>query len=376
MNVVVAMSGGVDSSVVAALLKEAGHRVIGVTLKLLEKTTGFGCCGSTRDIDDARAVCARLDVPHYVLDFAAEFRKNIITPFVADYVGGRTPNPCIACNRHVKFDALLKKALALGADAVATGHYARVATLARDGKTFRRLRRARHLPKDQSYVLYHLGQAELERLLFPVGELTKDQVRDVARRWDLKVADKDESMEICFVPDADAGGFVAAEAPGEPTLGEGPVRTLDGKEVGRHKGVARYTRGQRSGLGVSLGRPAYIVDLDPATNTVYIGDDADTLSPEADIAPVAWAEGAPPAAPVTVDVQIRSRHGAAPAVVTPTASGAHVRFMEPQRAVTPGQAAVFYENDTVLGGGVIVAAPPAGRASRSAAERNGKGESR
>jgi len=200
-----------------------------------------------------------------------------------------------------------------------------------------------------------------------VGELTKDQVRDVARRWDLKVADKDESMEICFVPDADAGGFVAAEAKSGPTLGEGPVRTLDGREVGRHKGVARYTRGQRSGLGVSLGRPAYIVDLDPATNTVYIGDDVDTLSPEADVSPVVWAEGAPPVSPVTVDVQIRSRHGAAPAVVTPTGTGARVRFMEPQRAVTPGQAAVFYESDTVLGGGVIVSSPPVGRISRSAA---------
>lgn len=361
MNVVVAMSGGVDSSVVAAILKEAGHRVIGVTLKLLEKTTGFGCCGSTRDIDDARAVCARLDVPHYVLDFSGEFRKNIIAPFVDDYVSGRTPNPCIACNRHVKFDALLKKALALGADAVATGHYARIVPLVRDGKSHRRLRRARHLPKDQSYVLYHLGQAELARLMFPVGELTKDQVRDAARRWGLKVAEKDESMEICFVPDADAGGFVAAEAKAGPTLAEGPVRTLDGREVGRHKGVARYTRGQRSGLGVALGRPVYVVDLDPATNTVFVGEDADTLSPEAAIAEAFWAEGAAPAAPVTVDVQIRSRHGAAPAVVTPVNGSARVRFVEPQRAVTPGQAAVFYEGDTVLGGGVIAAATPIGR---------------
>jgi tRNA-specific 2-thiouridylase len=365
VNVVVAMSGGVDSSVVAAILKEAGHRVIGVTLKLLEKTTGFGCCGSTRDIDDARAVCARLDVPHYVLDFSGEFRKNIIAPFVADYVGGRTPNPCVNCNRHVKFDALLKKALALGADAVATGHYARIATLARGGKSYRRLRRARHLPKDQSYVLYHLGQDELERLMFPVGELTKDQVRDVARRWDLKVADKDESMEICFVPDADAGAFVAGEASG-PTLAEGSVRTLDGREVGRHKGVARYTRGQRSGLGVSLGRPVYVVDLDPSTNTVYVGEDADTLSPEAALTDVFWADGPAPSAPVTVEVQIRSRHGAAPAVVTPVDGGARVRFAEPQRAVTPGQAAVFYESDTVLGGGVIASAPPQGRPQKGA----------
>lgn len=365
MNVVIALSGGVDSAVAAALAQEAGHRVIGVTLRLLEKQTGFGCCGSTKDIDDARAVCAKLGVPHYVLDFAPDFRRNIITPFVDSYLQGRTPNPCIACNRFVKFDGLLKKALALGADAVATGHYAQIAEIDRDGRHLFRLRRARYLPKDQSYVLYHLGQSELARLMFPVGALTKDEVRDEARRRGLNVAEKDESMEICFVPKADTGGFVdaAAREAGDSTatLVPGPIRTLAGEELGRHRGVAHYTRGQRSGLGLSVGRPLYVVDLDAASNTVYVGSDEDTLSSAADLEDVVWADGRPPDAPVPVLAQIRSRHGAAPAVATPTANGVRLAFAEPQRAVTPGQAAVFYDDDLVLGGGVIQTAVPLGR---------------
>jgi tRNA-specific 2-thiouridylase len=357
MNILVAMSGGVDSSVAAALLKEAGHRVIGATLKLLRQETGFGCCGSTRDIDDARAVCAGLGVPHYVLDFAHTFQKNILDPFVDSYLSGETPNPCIACNRFVKFDALLKKAVALGADAVATGHYARIAEREEGGKTVRYLQRGIDPNKDQSYVLYHLGQAELAHLQFPIGGMTKPEVRDAARRFNLKTAAKDESMEICFVPNADTAGFVKFRA-GEteraaPSLSPGPIKSMDGRVLGEHRGVAYYTRGQRSGLGVSVGRPIYVVDLDPATNTMVVGEDEDTAVGAVEVRDVVWSLGVPPPKPVHVTVQIRSRHSAAMALVTPTPLGVLVRFDEPQRAVAPGQAAVFYDEDRVVGGGTL-----------------------
>lgn len=370
MNVVVAMSGGVDSSAAAALLKEAGHRVIGVTLKLLKVETGFGCCGSTRDITDARAVCAALGVPHYVMDFSDTFQKNIMDPFVGAYLDGQTPNPCIACNRFVKFDALLKKAVALGADAVATGHYARIETRAEDGKTVRYLARAVDRHKDQSYVLYHLGQAELARLMFPIGEMTKPQVRDAARRFNLKIAEKDESMEICFVPNADTAGYIQFRAQEEGrssiTLQPGPIKSLDGRIVGEHKGVAYYTRGQRSGLGVALGKPAYVVDLDAQTNTVYVGEDEETGSHQAQVRETVWSSGTPPTQPVRVSVQIRSRPSNAMAWVSADAAGARVEFDEVQRAVTPGQAAVFYDGDRVIGGGVLHAAVPVGMKGRSA----------
>jgi tRNA-specific 2-thiouridylase len=357
MNILVAMSGGVDSSVAAALLKEQGHRVIGATLKLLRQETGFGCCGSTRDIDDARAVCAGLGVPHYVLDFANTFQKNILDPFVDSYLSGETPNPCIACNRFVKFDALLKKAVALGADAVATGHYAQIEVGESGGKAIRFLCRGKDPNKDQSYVLYHLGQAELAQLQFPIGGMTKPEVRDAARRFNLKTAAKDESMEICFVPGADTAGFVKFRA-GEtqraaPSLSPGPIKSVEGRVLGEHRGVAYYTRGQRSGLGISLGRPVYVVDLDPVTNTMIVGEDDDTAVGEVEVREVVWSLGVPPPEPVHVSVQIRSRHVAAEALVTPIPLGVLVRFNEPQRAVAPGQAAVFYEGDRVIGGGTL-----------------------
>ncbi|MBK8576108.1 MAG: tRNA 2-thiouridine(34) synthase MnmA [Elusimicrobia bacterium] len=361
------MSGGVDSSVAAALLKEQGHRVLGATLKLLRQETGFGCCGSTRDIDDARAVCSTLGMPHYVLDFADDFQKNILDPFVNSYLSGETPNPCIACNRFIKFDALLKKAIALGADAVATGHYAQIDVREENGKTVRRLRRAVDLNKDQTYVLYHLGQAELSQLLFPIGGMTKPEVRDAARRFNLKTAEKDESMEICFVPNADTAGFIKSRGEGQPvpSLSIGPIKDLTGKRIGEHRGVAYYTRGQRSGLGLSIGRPAYVVDIDPATNTLFVGEDEEGASGEAEVREVVWSTGNPPQGPVRCSVQIRSRHAAALAVVTSTGTLAHVRFDIPQRAVAPGQSAVFYDGDLVIGGGILLRSVPVGRQERT-----------
>lgn len=360
-HIVVAMSGGVDSSAAAVLLHEQGHRVIGVTLRLMKMETGFGCCGSTRDIDDARAVCARLGVPHYVLDFSRNFQENIVDPFVRTYLSGETPNPCIACNRFVKFDALLNKAMALGADAVATGHYARITPTETDGKVLYHLRRSSYLEKDQSYVLYNLNQRQLSKIMFPVGDLPKPEVREIARRWNLKTADKPESMEICFVPGADTSRFLsqrfAAAAAVPPTLQPGDIRDTSGRLLGRHRGVAHYTRGQRQGLGLALGKPHYVVEIDAAANTLVVGTDDETLSAGFTVRDVHWTRGASPAPEFETRVKIRSRHEPAPALVRWRDNQAEVALAAPQRAVTPGQSAVFYDGDEVLGGGFIRTAP-------------------
>jgi tRNA-uridine 2-sulfurtransferase len=349
-HIVVAMSGGVDSSAAAALLVEAGHRVIGVTLRLLKTETGFGCCGSTRDIEDARSVCGALNIPHYVMDFADDFKETVRDPFVRSYLAGETPNPCIACNRFIKFDALLKKAEALGADFVATGHYAR--TFHRDERVH--LARAIDLAKDQSYVLHHLGQHELSRLMFPVGGLAKPAVRALAARYGLRTADKEESMEICFVPGRDAAGYVKSVAPSAPTAAPGPILDVSGRLLGTHRGVAFYTRGQREGLGLSLGRPAYVVDLDPETNTMVVGTDQDTVSRRFSVRDVAWTLGEPPADAFEAEVQIRAHARPVPCVVRVAPDNtAQVTALAPLRAVTPGQSAVFYDGDVVLGGGTI-----------------------
>jgi tRNA-specific 2-thiouridylase len=362
-HVVVAMSGGVDSSVAAALLHEAGHRVIGVTLRLLKVETGFGCCGSSRDIEDARAVCAALGVPHYVMDFADDFKTTVRDPFVQSYLAGETPNPCVACNRFIKFDALLNKAVALGADHVATGHYARLSAEGPAEAPVYRLARARDEKKDQSYVLHHLAQPQLSRLLFPLGELTKAEVRDVARRAKIRTADKEESMEICFVPGRDAAGYVKAAAPAAPTAKPGPLVDTAGRLVGTHKGAAFYTRGQREGLGGTFGRPVYVVDIDPATNTVVIGSDQDTRSRRFRVEDLVWTAGRAPGDEFAATVQIRAHAAAAPCVVRLSPDGAaEVEAPEGLRAVTPGQSAVFYDGDRVVGGGTIRRTPAAAAA--------------
>lgn len=343
------MSGGVDSSVAAALLKEQGHEVVGVTMKLLPRgATGFGCCGSPVDVDDARRVCETVGIPHYVADMAELFEAKVIKPYVEAYLGGTTPNPCVECNRSVKFGHLLALAEAWGCAKVATGHYARVAG--------GRLLKSADERKDQTYFLYALTAKELAKAEFPVGGLTKDEVRARARALGLRTADKPESMETCFVPARDVRGFVASrpEAAGAAALARGPIKSTDGRALGEHAGLASYTVGQRKGLGVTAPDPLYVVRLEPETNTLVVGADDEVRADALVAGGVTWTAAAP-SAPLRAQVRVRHRHAPAPALLTPAADGTvAVRFDAPQRAPAPGQAAVFYEGPVVLGGGTIL----------------------
>ncbi len=354
MRVVVAMSGGVDSSVAAALLREQGHDVVGVSM-LLARTpatsvrAGQGCC-SLEDFRDARRVAERLGIPYYVWNLADAFQSRVIEPFAAEYLRGRTPNPCLLCNRDLKFDELWRRAGALGAGAIATGHYARIA---RDAETGRwRLLRARDAAKDQSYFLFSLSQAQLARTLFPVGDLSKDEVRDAARGLGLEVAEKPESQEICFVPNRDYAGFVERHADPARIRG-GTVVDEDGRPVARHGGIHRFTIGQRRGLGLGGGTVRYVTAIDAASATVRVGPKS-TLATSGLVAEdVHWTGER-----VThASVRLRHRHVPVPARIEPRGARAvAVWFDEPASAVTPGQAAVFYRGEEVVGGGWISAA--------------------
>jgi tRNA-specific 2-thiouridylase len=352
-KIMVAMSGGVDSSLAAALLHEQGHEVVGVTLHLWDddddRLAESLCCAQEM-AESARRVCAQLGVPYYVFNYQREFRRHVIEAFVHAYAQGYTPNPCLECNREIKFRALLERARALGFDCVATGHYAR--RVAAPGGGYE-LRRAVDREKDQSYMLHMLGQSDLARVRFPLGELTKPEVRAMAAERGLASADRPESQDICFVPNGDYRNLLREEAPA--SLRPGPIVDLAGREIGRHEGLPLYTVGQRRGLGLGGGKPLFVVELDVGRNALVVGPAEAVMRDRLEVDRAAFVEGGWPAEPFSCLVQVRSHADPAPATVTPLAAGRlAVRLAEPLKAITPGQAAVLYDGDRVLGGGRIV----------------------
>ena len=375
------MSGGVDSSATAALLLEQGYDVIGITLKLWPQDcvnrAEDKCCGP-QAVTDARAVCDKLDIPYYLIDEAAEFQKHVIQYFADEYKAGRTPNPCVMCNQNLKFGRLIDRADQLGADFIATGHFARIerATVPADDWSRMRhegspassgedsqsraaapparhlLKRGRDLRKDQSYFLFSLRQDQLARAIFPLGEKTKSDTREVARHCQLKTADKEESMEICFVPDNNYGGFLQQANLVQKTRGD--IVDLHGHVLGQHDGIAFYTIGQRKGLGLTTSKPVYVVELDADNNRVVVGDDSALDRDEFIADRCNWHPFDKLTEPIEVTAKIRYNHPGTPATVTPMENkSVRVKLHTPQRAITPGQAAVFYQDDLVVGGGWI-----------------------
>lgn len=348
------MSGGVDSSTTAALLVERGYRVIGMMMRLWSESeegddrfVSNRCC-SPEAVADARGVCQTLGIPFYLLNFEAAFKQHVVDFFVDGYARGTTPNPCLECNREVKFGALLVKARALGADHLATGHYARV----RQDRGLFQLLKGVDPNKDQSYALHVLNQEQLTHAVFPLGEHTKDETRAMARRFGLRVADKHESQDLCFIADGDYRHFLRRRIPS--LLVPGDIVDARGKVLGRHQGLAFYTIGQRKGLGIAAGQPLYVIALDTARNTLVVGR-ADELGRQELVAGgVNWISGSPPDGEIEVTAKIRYRAAEAPAAVTPLAAGrARVVFHLPLRDITPGQAVVFYQDELCLGGGRI-----------------------
>lgn len=366
MKIAVAMSGGVDSSAAAALLKAEGHELVGFTMQLWNQRRGLTvdehgeplpsrCC-SLDDVYDARRVAEELGFPFYVLNLEKDFERDVVAPFVESYLQGETPIPCVACNSRLKFASLDRLAESLGCEKVATGHYARVEY---DDESRRyRLLRGRNLQKDQSYFLWELTQAQLARSLFPLGEMSKQDVREVARESGLAVAEKAESQEICFVPDGDYAGFIdrylEAEGATERAPQAGEIVNRAGATLGNHQGIHRYTVGQRRGLGLSNERPLYVLQVEAARNRIVVGSEEELLSREFTAAGVNWIAFDNPSEEVRALVRVRYRHEAQYATVQPMeGSRARITFDESQRAITPGQATVFYRGDEVLGGGWI-----------------------
>jgi tRNA-specific 2-thiouridylase len=367
MKLAVAMSGGVDSSAAAAILKEQGHELVGFTMQLWNQRRGISvdengdplpsrCC-SLDDVYDARRVAEELGFPFYVLNLEREFERDVVQPFVASYLSGETPIPCVSCNSRLKFASLDGLARSLGCDKVATGHYARVEF--DEPANRHRLFRGRNLDKDQSYFLWELTQDQLSRAMFPLGEMSKPEVRAVAREHALAVADKSESQEICFVPDGNYAGFIdrylEAENESDRLPGAGEIVDAGGAVVGHHAGIHRYTIGQRRGIGVAGPQPLYVTNIDVLRNQVVVGHQDELLSLEFTAAGVNWVAFDQPAEPVRAEVRVRYRHQPAAATITPAENNrVRIVFDEPQRAITPGQATVFYRGDEVVGGGWIV----------------------
>jgi tRNA-uridine 2-sulfurtransferase len=357
-RIVVAMSGGVDSSVVAAMLASEGHEVIGITIKTFAYEDVGGnngnessCC-SLDGINDARAVAAHCGFPHYVLDFSEPFNNAVIDDFVAEYMRGRTPNPCVICNRKIKWEELIKKARSLGAEYIATGHYAKVRQMPETGRFT--VSRGRDSGKDQSYALWGLTQESLARTLFPLGDLTKPEVRALGERLGLSVAGKGESFEICFIPDNNYERFLKERIPGLEQKVAGGEIVRDGRVVGQHRGFPFYTIGQRRGIGVAVGEPIYVTGIDPRTNRVEIGDEK-SLYHSGLIARnvnIMKYEHCPPGFRVNVRIRYKDNGGVGSAEELPDGR-LKIVFDEPRRAITPGQSAVLYEGDDLVGGGVI-----------------------
>ena len=351
-KVVVGMSGGVDSSVAAYLLKEQGYDVIGITLRMSpddeETMENEGGCCSLSAVEDARRVCDRIGIPFYVLNFKDIFKEKVIDYFIDEYMVGKTPNPCIACNKHIKFDALLRKARGIGAEYVATGHYAKI--VEKDGRYL--LIKSDDDRKDQTYALYNFTQDQLEHTLMPCGEYTKDKIREIAKEIGLAVHNKKDSEEICFIPDNDHGRFILEAKPGK--IKPGNFVDKEGNVLGKHKGIVYYTIGQRKGLGLSLGRPVFVTDIRPKTNEVVIGPEedifkTDLLAKDVNFIPFDNLEG-------ELKVTAKVRYSARPAEATlyPEKNGkVRVSFKDKQRAITKGQSVVFYDGNIVVGGGII-----------------------
>ncbi len=361
------MSGGVDSSLAAFLLHQKGYPVVGLSMKLWDfKEVGGqlhpdGHCCSLESLNDARAVCLGIGIPHYVVDLKGDFKKEVISNFVEEYLAGRTPNPCIICNTRIKWESLWKKAQAVGADYIATGHYARIEFDRKPNRFL--LIKGVDLTRDQSYALWGLTQEDLSRTIFPLGDLTKKQVRVWSKEYGLKVAEKEESEEICFVTDNDYPRFIKEwlerQGPGSRIQGQekiepGPILNLKGEQIGKHKSISFYTIGQRKGLKIAVGRPLYVVRIDAEKNAIYIGENDDLLKSSFEVNNLNWIAFDELDKEMECEIKIRYQHVPQKGRIYPlTGKNVMVKFNHPERAITPGQSAVFYRGEVVLGGGVI-----------------------